>query len=56
MPDVLAILNRPSVDAAAHDSAAPPFHLADVSLPHLSVLDLSATRGDGIFETLSVFG
>ncbi|MBC7589674.1 MAG: aminotransferase class IV [Salinibacterium sp.] len=56
MPDVLAILNRPSVDAPAHDPGAPPFHLADVSLPHLSVLDLSATRGDGIFETLSVFG
>ena len=56
MTDILAILNRPSVDAPAHDPGAAPFQLADVSLPHLSVLDLSATRGDGIFETISVFG
>lgn len=52
----LIILNRPSLDAPAHDPAAPEFALADVSLPHLSVLDLAATRGDGVFETLSVFG
>ena len=28
--------------------------MADVALPHLSVMDLAATRGDGVFETLSV--
>ncbi len=27
---------------------------ADPGLPHLSVLDVAATRGDGIFETISV--
>lgn len=51
---VLTILNRPSADAPAHDPAAPPFRLADPTVPQLSVLDLGATRGDGIFETLSV--
>ena len=57
MPEhVLAILNRPSMDAAAHDPAAAPSHFAEVGTPHLSVMDLSATRGDGIFETLSVNG
>ena len=53
---VLAILNRPSMDAPAHDPDAMPLHFADVAQPHLSVLDLAATRGDGIFETLSVCG
>ena len=51
---VLTILNRPSTDAPAHDPAAPQFHFADASQPQLSVLDLGATRGDGIFETISV--
>jgi len=51
---VLAILNKPSTDAAAHDPAAPAFSFADAAEPHLSVLDLGATRGDGIFESISV--
>ena len=51
---VLAILNRPSADAPAHDPAAPPFTFADPDSPQLTVLDLAATRGDGIFETISV--
>jgi 4-amino-4-deoxychorismate lyase len=51
---VLAILNRPSLDAEPHDREAPGFTLADPALPHLSVLDLAATRGDGIFESISV--
>lgn len=51
---VLAILNRPSLDAPAHDPGAPAFHFSDPSEPQLSVLDLGATRGDGIFETISV--
>lgn len=50
----LVILNQPSADAAAHDPAAPPFRVADAAAPQLSVLDLGATRGDGIFETISV--
>lgn len=51
---VLAILNQPSADAAAHDPAAPPWHFADPESPQVSALDLGATRGDGIFETISV--
>ncbi len=51
---VLAILNRPSTDAPAHAPGAPTFHFADATGPQLSVLDLGATRGDGIFETISV--
>jgi len=51
---VLAILNRPSRDAPAHAPGAPAFHFADPTAPQLSVQDLGATRGDGIFETISV--
>lgn len=51
---VLAILNKPSADAPAHDPAAPAFTFADPNTPQLTVLDLAATRGDGIFETISV--
>lgn len=54
MHHVLAILNRPSQDAPAHAPGAPAFHFADAAEPQLSVLDLGATRGDGIFETVSV--
>lgn len=55
MPEhALIVMNRPSMDAPAHDPAKPPFELADVQQPHLSVMDLAATRGDGVFETLSV--
>jgi 4-amino-4-deoxychorismate lyase len=51
---VLAILNQPSLDTPAHDSAASEFALVDPAAPHLNVLDLAATRGDGIFESLSI--
>lgn len=51
---VLAILNRPSLDTPAHHSGRSGFALVDPAAPHLSVLDLAATRGDGIFESLSV--
>jgi 4-amino-4-deoxychorismate lyase len=51
---VLTILNRPSLDASAHDVSAAAWEFVDPSLPHVSALDLSATRGDGVFETLSV--
>ena len=50
----LAILNRPSPDAPAHAPGGPAFRFADAAEPQLSVLDLGATRGDGIFETISV--
>jgi len=51
---VLTILNRPSLEAPAHDSSMPAWTLADASAPQLSALDLAATRGDGVFETISV--
>jgi len=51
---VLAILNQPSASAPAHEEGAPSFAFADPSTPQLSVLDLGTTRGDGIFESISV--
>ncbi len=50
---VLAILSRPSLEAPAARPSSEPFELADPDVPHLSVLDLAATRGDGVFETVS---
>ncbi|TAL42694.1 MAG: aminodeoxychorismate lyase [Salinibacterium sp.] len=51
---VLTILNQPSADAPAHEPGASPFRFADVASPQLSMLDLGVTRGDGIFESISV--
>ncbi len=50
----LVMLNRPSAEMPPHDPYAAPHRFADPAVPQLSVLDLGATRGDGIFETLSV--
>jgi 4-amino-4-deoxychorismate lyase len=50
----LAILNQPSSDVPPHAQGAAAWELVDPGLPHLSVLDLAATRGDGIFEAFSV--
>jgi len=50
----LAILNRPSADTDPHIPGAPDHRLSDPADPQLAVLDLGATRGDGIFETISV--
>ena len=50
----LVILNQPSADAAPHVEGAPAFAFADAAVPQLSVLDLGATRGDGVFESISV--
>jgi 4-amino-4-deoxychorismate lyase len=50
----LALLNQPSKDTPPHRLGAAPFELVDPSAPQLSVLDLAATRGDGIFEALGV--
>jgi 4-amino-4-deoxychorismate lyase len=38
----------------APDGSAAGHHAADLTHPQLSVLDLAATRGDGIFETISL--
>jgi 4-amino-4-deoxychorismate lyase len=43
------------VKLAFTDDGSPAGHYpADVAAPQLSVLDLAATRGDGIFETISL--
>lgn len=49
----LALLNQPSQDAPPHQPGNPAFALVDPNGLHLSVLDLGATRGDGVFETIS---
>ncbi|MGX5682214.1 aminotransferase class IV [Schumannella luteola] len=50
---VLAVLSRPSLEAPG-DPDAPIFRFVDPDAAQLTVLDLGVTRGDGIFETLSV--
>ena len=52
--EVLVLLNQPSAEAAPHSESAPPFEFVDASAPQVSVLDLAATRGDGIFEGISI--
>lgn len=51
---VLAILNRPSLDAPAHDPSAESFSFAGPLETHVAVTDLGITRGDGVFETITV--
>jgi 4-amino-4-deoxychorismate lyase len=51
---VLAVLNQPSRDADAHDPAADTFWWAKPLEEHVQVLDLGITRGDGVFETITV--
>lgn len=51
---VLAILNQPCRDAAPHDPAADAFTWAKPLEEHLQVQDLGITRGDGVFETITV--
>ncbi len=48
------MLNQPSADAPPHSAEEASFGFADPTAPLLSALDLGATRGDGIFETISV--
>jgi len=51
---VLAVLNQPSRDAAPHDPAADAFTWAKPLEEHVQVQDLGVTRGDGVFETITV--
>ena len=48
------MLNQPSAEAPAHSPGAAPFTFVDSAEPQVSVLDLGITRGDGIFESISV--
>jgi len=48
----LAVLTAPSAGTTA--PATDPYTLVDVESPVVSALDLGVTRGDGIFETISI--
>lgn len=50
---VLAFVARPSLDAPGNVDV-PAWHFVDPATPAVSALDLGATRGDGIFESISV--
>lgn len=50
----LILLNQPSAAAPPHRDGAPTFQRHDPDEAALSALDLGATRGDGIFETISI--
>ena len=39
----------------APSDGGPGYRLADPTVPQLSVTDLVATRGDGVFETIGAF-
>ena len=53
-PETLLILNRPSAHALPHEPNAAAFRQVDARSAVLSALDEGATRGDGVFETISV--
>ena len=50
---VLALVTRTSLEAPG-DADAPPWRFVDPDQPQVNALDLGATRGDGIFESISV--
>ena len=55
MSDTAGTVGPFLVRLAFGDDGSPAGHYpADVAAPQLSVLDLAATRGDGIFETISL--
>ena len=51
---VLALINQPSTAQPPTAPGAPDFAFVDPALPHVSALDLGVSRGDGIFESISV--
>ncbi|MDQ1514065.1 MAG: 4-amino-4-deoxychorismate lyase, partial [Microbacteriaceae bacterium] len=51
---VLALLTAPSVSDPRGRRGTPTFRMADAGTPAVDVLDLGVTRGDGVFETISV--
>ena len=54
--EILTVLSRPSREAGSTPADAPAFRFVDPAETVLSALDLGATRGDGIFETISIAG
>src|SRR5947209_4265005 len=53
-PRLLALLTAPSLDQKGAGQGRPVFRMADTSEPAVSALDLGVTRGDGVFETISI--
>lgn len=51
---VLLLLNRPSLEANAHEPGGFAHVIVDPGSDRVSVLDLGVTRGDGVFETIGV--
>ncbi|MGV8886366.1 MAG: aminodeoxychorismate lyase [Microbacteriaceae bacterium] len=51
---VLALLNQPSAEQPPHREGASAVTFVDPQAPQISALDLGVTRGDGIFESISV--
>jgi 4-amino-4-deoxychorismate lyase len=50
----LVMVNQPSAGSPPHVVGGAPVTRADPAQPQLSVLDLAATRGDGVFESISI--
>jgi 4-amino-4-deoxychorismate lyase len=51
---VVAVLNAPSTDAPPHDPSGPALRFEEPTTPIVEALDFGVTRGDGVFETISV--
>lgn len=49
----LALVTHPAITSGA-EADSPVFEFADPQGHHLSVMDLGVTRGDGVFETISI--
>jgi 4-amino-4-deoxychorismate lyase len=50
----VAVLNAPSLDAPPHDPSGPALTFVEPRTPIVEALDFGVTRGDGVFETISV--
>ena len=53
---VVAVLNAPSLEAPPHEEGAPAVRLVEPRSPIIEPMDFGVTRGDGVFETISVGG
>lgn len=51
---VVAVLNAPSLGAPPHEQGAPALRFVEPRSPIIEAMDFGVTRGDGVFETISV--